>query len=59
VVAHLENPVGKTLRRKFFQNPLKFQKNRGPIGLLEGNDDNAVVLGKQPWDGVEEIAVGG
>lgn len=56
-IAQLENPVAKILRRQFPQNPFKFQKNGGSVGLFEGNDDDAVVLGKQLGNRVKEIAV--
>ena len=57
VIAQLENPVAKILWRQHFQNPFEFQKNGGPVGLFEGNDDDAVVFGKKPGNRVEEIAV--
>lgn len=56
-IAQLENPVAKTLGRQVFQNPFQFQKDGGPVGLFEGNDDDTVVFGKQPGDRVKEIAV--
>jgi hypothetical protein len=57
VVAQLENPVAKILRRQLFQNPFEFHQNAGPVWLSERDHDDAVVLGKQPRDGVEEVAI--